>query len=97
MKETTLQPLTKMRTGQAGAIADVTGSRERMQRLFSMGLFVGCHIQMMVNNSGRYVIAVNEKRVARGTPAAQQILVSVEESEDAFTQAVTRLKQIWTR
>lgn len=74
-----------------------TGNHDSRQRLSSMGIAIGCDIKLLLHGSGRYVIAVNEARIAIGTQAAEEILVATEEHEDAFTQAVNRLRQIWAR
>ena len=95
MKESETRTLSEMKTGQAGIVVGFTGVYDSRERLVSMGITLGCNVKLLLKNSGRYLVAINESRIALGSEAAQDILLAVEDVVDAFAQAVARLKQIW--
>ena len=98
MGENTVKSLSEMQAGQTGTVISFTGDHDSRQRLLSLGISVGCSIKLLVCASGRYMLAVNEARIAIGAEAAEDILVAAEEpEEDTFKQAVNRLRQIWAR
>jgi Fe2+ transport system protein FeoA len=97
MKNTEVKPLGKMQSGQIGTVVAFTGSHESRERLSSMGICIGCEIKLLVRAPGRFMLAVNEARIAIGSQAAEDILIAAEEPEDVIGEAVKRLKQIWAR
>jgi Fe2+ transport system protein FeoA len=97
MEDIKVKPLSEMQTGQTGTVTAFTGNHENRQRLLSIGICVGCEIELLVRGPGRDMVAVNEARLAIGVEAAEGVLVAAEEVEDTFSQAVNRLKAIWSR
>lgn len=95
MKESETRTLNEMMVGQIGTVVAFTGDHASRERLVSMGIMLGCSIKLLLKNSGRYLVAINESRIALGPELTQDILLAVEEVDDAFAQAVARLKQIW--
>lgn len=92
-----IQTLSELKTGQTGTVTAFRGDCRFRERLASMGITVGCDVQVLMNHSGRCLVAINDIRIAVSHEAAQDILIAVQETEDAFSQAVSRLKQIWAR
>ena len=97
MGENAVKSLSEMQAGQTGTVISFTGDYDSRQRLLSLGISVGCNVEVLVRAPGRYMLAINEARIAVGDQAAEDILVAVEEGEDAVAQAVKRLKRIWAR
>jgi Fe2+ transport system protein FeoA len=97
MRESAVKALSEMKAGQAGTVISFAGDYDSRQRLISLGISVGCNIKLLVCAPGRYMLAINEGRIAIGAQAAEDILVAVEDPEDAVSQAVKRLRQIWAR
>lgn len=95
MKKSDVQTLREMKVGQTGIVIRFTGDCNSRERLASMGIMLGCRVKLLLKNSGRYLVAIHESRIAVGPELAQDILLTVEEVDDAFAQAVARLKQIW--
>ena len=79
MKDSTnIHPLNSFKGGEGGAIVAVQGDKEFQQRLISMGLHVGCEIQVLhhAKNGNPMLIVCHETRLALGQDMAAQILVA---------------------
>ncbi len=92
-----IQSLNELKTGQTGTVAAFRGDYKSRERLASMGITIGSDVQVLMNHSGRCLVAIHDTRIAVSHEAVQDILIAVKEPEDAFSQAVSRLKQIWAR
>lgn len=95
MRKEKIQALSEMKAGQTGVVIALTGDYENQSRLAGMGVTVGTDLSLILNSFGRYLVAVREARVAVGAQAAEHIIVATREVDDAFSQAINRLKQIW--
>ncbi len=81
MEEAGVQPLSLMRAGQKGTVVALTGGYEFQTRLVSMGLNVGCDLEVVHSGNGRggpTLVATGESRLAIGHGMLDRILVAVD-------------------
>lgn len=74
-------PLTEIKNGTRIRVAALRGGRDFQERVSSMGLYVGCEAEILINGAeGRMIIAVNDTRIALGHGMAQKIMVKASNS-----------------
>jgi ferrous iron transport protein A len=81
MKETGICPLSLLKTGQKGTVVALAGGQEFQSRLVSMGLNVGCDLEVIHSGNGRggpTLVAAGESRIAVGHGMLARIQVAVD-------------------
>jgi Fe2+ transport system protein FeoA len=81
MEETGIQPLSLVKAGQKGIVVALTGGREFQNRLVSMGLNVGCELEVVHSGDGRggpTLVATGESRIAIGHGMLDRIQIAVD-------------------
>lgn len=81
METASIQPLRLLKTGQKGTVIALTGGYEFQTRLVSMGLNVGCDLQVVHSGDGRggpTLIAAGESRIAIGHGMLDRIQVAID-------------------
>jgi Fe2+ transport system protein FeoA len=75
------RPLSTIATGKKGMVVALMGGRQFQNRLVSMGMNVGCEIEIVHSSNGRggpTLVATGETRLAVGHGMADKILVAVD-------------------
>ena len=78
------QVLSAIAAGKTGTVVALTGGRQFQHRLSSMGIHVGCDIEILRSSNdqrGPILIAAGETRLAIGQGMADKILVAVAAQE----------------
>lgn len=73
--------LSAMTHGKKGIVVALAGGRQFQHRLVSMGINVGCEIEVLHSSNGRggpTLVATGESRLAVGHGMADKILVAVD-------------------
>lgn len=81
MEDSGTRPLSTIATGKRGIVVALMGGRQFQNRLVSMGLNVGCEIEIVHGSNGRggpTLFATGETRLAVGHGMADKILVAVD-------------------
>lgn len=81
MEITDIQAVSGMRTGQTGTVVALHGGYEFQARLVSMGVHVGCSLEVVHCGNGRggpVLLAVGSARIAVGHGMLDRILVAVD-------------------
>lgn len=81
MHDSAVRPLTRMQANEKAVIVALAGGRDFQNRLVSMGLNVGCEIEVLRiagNAGGPTLIATMETRLAIGHGMASKIMVAVD-------------------
>ena len=72
-------PLSTLRSGNRGTVIALQGGGGFQERITSMGLFVGCEVEVLGGgDGGRMVLATGETRIALGHGMADKVLVAVD-------------------
>lgn len=72
-------PLTNAVPHTRVRVVAIRGGRRFHERINSMGLYIGCELNMMVNGQeGRMVVAIGDTRLALGHGMAEKIWVRPE-------------------
>lgn len=78
MDESRVRPLSRMPEGTKATVVRLAGGREFQNRLVSMGLNIGCELEV-VHGGGRggpTLVAVGQTRLAIGYGMARRVMVS---------------------
>lgn len=81
MEDSGTRPLSTIAAGKKGMVIALAGGRQFQDRLVSMGLNVGCEIEVVHSSNGRCgptLVATGETRLAVGHGMADKILVAVD-------------------
>jgi ferrous iron transport protein A len=81
MEKAGIHPLSLLRAGQKGTVIALTGGREFQSRLVSMGLNVGCDLEVVHSGNGRggpTLVATGESRIAVGHGMLDRIQIAVD-------------------
>ena len=71
-------PLTELDTGEKGRIKDISGERRYLSRITSIGLNVGCEIEMLQNVKSRPLLVYGrDTMIALNRSESKHILVEV--------------------
>lgn len=71
-------PLTELDTGEKGRIKDISGERRYLSRIMSIGLNVGCEIEMLQNVKSRPLLVFGrDTMIALNRSESKHILVEV--------------------
>ncbi len=70
-----IMPLMMAKQGERLSIHSLVGGRKARMRLTSMGLRVGDSVEIVANNNGQLVVALDCKRYVLGKGLAQKIMV----------------------
>lgn len=71
-------PLAELKTGEKARIKDIAGQRRYLSRITSIGLNVGCEIEMLQNvNSRPLLVYGRDTMIALNRSESAQILVEV--------------------
>ena len=69
-------PLAEAASGTKANVVALRGGNEFQARVTSMGLFVGCRIEVLIGGSeGRMIVAVGDTRIALGHGMAEKVMV----------------------
>ena len=69
-------PLAGVATGAKATVVSLRGGGDFQSRVTSMGLFVGCQVEVLVGGSGgRMIVAVGDTRIALGHGMAEKVMV----------------------
>lgn len=72
-------PLSTLYGGSKGTVIALQGGGGFQERITSMGLFVGCEVEVLGGgNGGRMVLATGATRIALGHGMAGKVLVAVD-------------------
>lgn len=72
------RPLSGVEVGDTVCFCAMDAGQRAQERLLSMGLPLGCNIQILGNRSGAVVIAKDSNRLAIGRGMAEKMLVKVQ-------------------
>ena len=80
MHEFSTIPLSRMNKGQTGCVLALRGGRDFQQRILSLGLSVGCEIELLQKGSadhteGPVVVRSGDTRLMVGHGMAEKIIV----------------------
>jgi len=65
--------------GKRGTIVALQGGGNLQERIVSMGLFLGCEVEVLDGGNGRrMLIAARDTRIALGHGIAEKVLVAVD-------------------
>lgn len=80
MDKPLVQPLSRVRRGKKAKVVALTGGQEFQRRLVSMGLNVGCEIEIVRNggSGGPTLLAMGETRLAIGHGMISRIMVTID-------------------
>ncbi len=71
-------PLTELETGKKGRIKDISGERRYLSRITSIGLNMGCEIEMLQNVKSRPLLVFGrDTMIALNRSESKHILVEV--------------------
>jgi Fe2+ transport system protein FeoA len=69
-------PLTEVGSQTRVRVIALRGGRDFQERVSSMGLYVGCEVEVLINGAeGRMIIAVKDTRIALGHGMAEKVVV----------------------
>lgn len=69
-------PLSALRTGEAGNVAEVHGGHHLRSRMLTLGLTPGARVTMLQNyGHGPLIVRVRDTRVALGRGEAEKVFV----------------------
>lgn len=69
-------PLSALRTGEIGVVADLSGGHNLRSRMLTLGLTPGAEVTVLQNyGRGPMIVRVRDVRVALGRGEAQKVLV----------------------
>lgn len=72
-------PLSSMKPGRRGTVVALQGGGGFQERVVSMGLFVGCDVDVIGGgDGGRMVLKAGETRLALGHGMAEKVMVAVD-------------------
>ncbi len=97
--EVSVQQLSVIAAGKTGTVVALTGGRHFQHRLASMGIHVGCDIEILHSSNDRHgpiLVAAGETRLAIGQGMADKILVAItaQECPSGFLP-LTRFHKRW--
>lgn len=72
-------PLNFFNVGEKGIVDSIVGGKGIVKRLISMGLNKGARVEVVRNDNGPMVIALEGCKIAVGRGVAQKIMVSPKE------------------
>lgn len=81
METTGIQTLRDMKAGQTGTVVALNGGYEFQTRLVSMGVHIGCDLEVVHSGNGRggpTLVAVGDSRIAVGHGMLSRILVAID-------------------
>ena len=81
MEDSGIRPLSTIAAGKKGMVVALMGGWQFQNRLVSMGINVGCEIEIVYSSNGRggpTLVATGETRLAVGHGMADKILVAVD-------------------
>ncbi len=69
--------LAELRAGEKRIVVGLAGGNEFQQRITSLGIYVGCEIEIIGGCSeGGMLVAVGDSRIALGCGMAQKIIIA---------------------
>lgn len=69
-------PLAEATNGTKATVVALRGGSEFQGKVTSMGLFVGCRVEVLIGGSeGRMIVAVGDTRIALGHGMAEKVMV----------------------
>jgi Fe2+ transport system protein FeoA len=68
-------PLGEAETGTKATVVAFRGGGDFQARVTSMGLFVGCRLEVLIGGGGRVIVAVGDTRIALGHGMAEKVIV----------------------
>jgi len=80
-----IMPLAMAKQGERLTVHSLAGGRKACMRLMSMGLREGDNMEIVANNDGQLVVAMDCKRYVLGKGLAQKIMVQCSDSPNSFS------------